>query len=232
MTVGRCTTRARALALALGVGLGLAFAGRVVAQPASVTVRAAPSKALGTTIIVDAGGFTLYHLTSERKGSIGCLGSCAKAWPPLVVAGAAKPVAGLGLSASRLGTLRRPDGRTQVTYDGYALYLYSGDTRAGEVNGQGVGRLWYALTPSGAVTRASDTPAPKSASASAGAPPASSQSSTSPVTTTSSAVTVSTSSCPPGLAIPQGGDVGNGDSSSNDGDDDNQGGADDGDGCL
>jgi predicted lipoprotein with Yx(FWY)xxD motif len=124
-------------------------------RASAMTLRAVASKPLGATIVVDAGGFTLYHLTSEPKGSIACVGSCTSLWPPLPLSAGVKPVAGAGLVARRLGTVRRPDGRTQVTYGAYALYLYSGDARAGQVNGQGLERLWYALTPAGVVTRAS-----------------------------------------------------------------------------
>ena len=72
-----------------------------------------------------------------------------------MISGRAKPLAGRGVSKSLLGTVRRPDGRVQVTYRGLALYVFSGDTRAGQVNGQGVGGSWHALTPTGAaVTKA------------------------------------------------------------------------------
>jgi predicted lipoprotein with Yx(FWY)xxD motif len=132
-----------------------------LAAPASVTVRVSANRALGGRIVVDASGFTLYHFMTEGKGSIRCTGACRKVWPPLLVAGGSKPVAGPGLAASKLATVKRPDGGVQVTYDGFGLYRYSGDTKAGDVNGQGLERSWYALTPAGTITKAA---------ASAGAP--------------------------------------------------------------
>jgi predicted lipoprotein with Yx(FWY)xxD motif len=102
-------------------------------------------------ILVTAGGRTLYHDSSERRGVVRCVGSCAVTWPPLVISARAKPLAGRGVTESLLGTVRRPDGRMQVTYRGLPLYLYSGDRRAGQVNGQDVGGSWHALTPGGAV---------------------------------------------------------------------------------
>lgn len=115
----------------------------------SVTVLSAHNGALGE-ILVSAGGRTLYQDLAERRGRVECVGPCAVTWPPLVVAPSIKPVAGRGVSASLLGTVRRPDGRLQVTYHGLPLYLFSGDTKAGQANGQGVGGSWHALTPAGA----------------------------------------------------------------------------------
>jgi predicted lipoprotein with Yx(FWY)xxD motif len=129
--------------------------GSLFAASGAWTVKAATDGALGVKIVVDSGGFTLYHLTSEKKGSITCTGACRQIWPPMLVVGKAKPVAGAGLIASKLGTIKRPDGGVQVTYNGLALYLYSADKKAGQVNGQGFEKTWYAVTPAGSVTKAS-----------------------------------------------------------------------------
>jgi len=117
---------------------------------ASVTVLSARNGVLGE-ILVSASGRTLYHDSAERRGRVECVGTCATTWPPLVIPARAKPLAGHGVIGSLLGTVRRPDGRLQITYRGLPLYLYSGDTRAGQANGQDVGGSWHALTPSGAV---------------------------------------------------------------------------------
>jgi predicted lipoprotein with Yx(FWY)xxD motif len=195
---------------------------------AGTTVKAVTSAALRTKIIVDARGFTLYHMTSEKKGSIGCTTACRKAWPPLLMAGSAKPVAGAGLSAAKLGTVKRPDGGVQVTYNGYALYHYSGDKAAGKTNGQGVGGIWYALTPAGTVTKV----VVKSTSNPSGTTSGSGGSTTPPSGSGGSGGTGgssdgggNTAACAAGQTIPQGIYAG-------DGDDDNNAGMDDGDGCL
>ena len=123
-------------------------------------------------IIVSAGGRTLYHDASEQRNRIGCTGSCAVKWPPLVIAAHAKPIAGPGVTASLLGTVKRPDGRLQVTYRGMPLYLFSADRKAGDVNGQGVGRIWHAVTPAGVVvTKAATSTAGTSSTSSSGAAP-------------------------------------------------------------
>ena len=72
-------------------------------------------------MLVTASGRTLYHDSSEKKNVVKCLASCASQWPPLLVAPGAKPVPGPGVTASLLGTVKRPDGKLQVTYAGLPL---------------------------------------------------------------------------------------------------------------
>jgi predicted lipoprotein with Yx(FWY)xxD motif len=97
---------------------------------------------------------TLYRLAGESAAKITCTGSCASAWPPLVVAKGAKLRAGAGVASASLGTARRPDGRRQVTYAGVPLYRYAGDKKAGDAKGEGVGGMWFAVTPAGAAAPA------------------------------------------------------------------------------
>jgi predicted lipoprotein with Yx(FWY)xxD motif len=135
--------------------LAAVLAGVALAAPTkgTVTVKVSTSTALGTKIVVNSSGLTLYHFVPETKGTIKCTGSCSTDWPPLTVAKGVKPVAGPGLVASKLGTIKRPDGRYQVTYNGLALYRYSDDKTAGSLDGQGEGGIWFAVTPAGTVTK-------------------------------------------------------------------------------
>jgi predicted lipoprotein with Yx(FWY)xxD motif len=130
--------RSVALAAVITVGVGAASASAVSSIP---TVRDAPTGALGS-IVVGSTGLTLSHLTSEKKGSVGCTGACAKQWPPLLVSSHATFVGGAGLLRAKLGTIQRPDGGLQVTYGGFALYRFAGDSKAGQANGQGAGGTW------------------------------------------------------------------------------------------
>jgi predicted lipoprotein with Yx(FWY)xxD motif len=118
------------------------------AQGGSVTIGTSSVPGVGT-VLVDAKGFTLYDLTSEAGGTIMCTGSCATNWPPLLLpAGVMSATPESGISASKLGTITRPDGGTQVTYGGLPLYLFVGDQSAGQANGQGVAGF-HAVTTSG-----------------------------------------------------------------------------------
>jgi predicted lipoprotein with Yx(FWY)xxD motif len=199
------------------------------------TLRTSVNPSLGETIVVDSAGFTLYHFENEKNGQVSCTGTCRKTWPPLLVTSGKAPVAGPGLSAAKVRTIKRRDGGTQVTYDGYALYLYSGDKKAGQAGGQGVGSAWYALLPSGAVTKktpktaaspATTTSATVTTPARVGTTPAPATTTASPAPTPAPGpVTDNADGCAAGTVIPQGAAAG-------DGDTDNTGGETDGDGCL
>jgi predicted lipoprotein with Yx(FWY)xxD motif len=143
------------------------FAGVALAAPAPVLVETS-TNALGTPTLVSPKGLTLYHYLREGRGTIKCTGACAVLFPPLLVGAGAKPVAGPGLSAAKLSTIKRPDGRLQVTYDGLPLYFDIYDKPA-VANGQGQQGVWFAVTPAGTVTKARPT-APTRAAPSASQP--------------------------------------------------------------
>jgi predicted lipoprotein with Yx(FWY)xxD motif len=118
------------------------------AATGSSAVKLASSK-LGK-ILVDSQGRTLYLFQADKGTSSTCSGACATDWPPLTTKG--KPTAGAGLSAAALGTTKRADGTSEVTYHGHPLYLYAGDTAPGQTNGQGsddFGAEWDVLTAAG-----------------------------------------------------------------------------------
>jgi predicted lipoprotein with Yx(FWY)xxD motif len=104
-----------------------------------------PGKAL-----VDAQGRTLYLFEADKSDKSTCNGACASLWPPATVTGT--PKAGPGLTANEIGTTKRSDGESQLTYNGHPLYRYAADGKPGEDNGQGLnqfGAKWYVLNPSG-----------------------------------------------------------------------------------
>jgi predicted lipoprotein with Yx(FWY)xxD motif len=101
-------------------------------------------------ILVDSHGRTLYLFQKDSGTTSACTGACAAAWPPLRVT--SQPTAGSGTTAALVGTTSRSDGNPQVTYNGHPLYLYVGDQKTGDTNGQGItafGAAWYTLTPAG-----------------------------------------------------------------------------------
>lgn len=101
-------------------------------------------------VIVNSEGLTLYDFHKDKGGVSSCYGACAGAWPPLLTEG--EPKAEAGAMSSQLGTTKRKDGTTQVTYNGWPLYTYVGDQGPGEANGNDIdqfGAEWYALMPNG-----------------------------------------------------------------------------------
>lgn len=97
--------------------------------------------------LVSGNGMTLYLLMKDSPGTSTCSGGCPSIWPPLLTAGTAQ--AGSGVDASKLGTLTRADGSTQVTYNGWPLYNYSKDTKPGDTIGEGFKTVWYIISPTG-----------------------------------------------------------------------------------
>jgi predicted lipoprotein with Yx(FWY)xxD motif len=138
------------LAIAASCGSGSDAATPATAatgQPATVDVATNPD--LGT-ILVDSQGRTVYLFEKDSGTTSECSDACAVAWPPVLTSG--QPTAGMGATASLIGTTKRSDGQTQVTYNGHPLYTFVNDQKAGDTNGEGVtayGAKWYALSASG-----------------------------------------------------------------------------------
>lgn len=109
----------------------------------AATFMVATNPALGK-ILTDANGMTLYFYAKDTAGKSACTGACAGNWPPLTTTGT--PVAPAGVTGT-VGTIKRDDGSTQVTYNGKPLYTYIKDTAAGDTKGQGVGGVWTVATP-------------------------------------------------------------------------------------
>jgi predicted lipoprotein with Yx(FWY)xxD motif len=152
------------LGLVVGAGLVLAACGGKVTPASggggsgsnnSAKLRAAQISGIGMVLQAPT-GFTLYHITTDVNGKITCTGSCATKWPPLLAASGKVPAASPDV-ASHLGTVKRPDGSLQVTFDGMPVYTYSGDSGPGQSNGQGIGGVWFAVTTS-AVTASNSGP--------------------------------------------------------------------------
>jgi predicted lipoprotein with Yx(FWY)xxD motif len=114
-------------------------------SPSATTVKTA-SSSLGT-ILVDAHGMTLYSLSAEQGGKFICsTTACTGIWHPLTVSAGESPSGEVG----SLGTVKRPDGTTQVTYKGMPLYTFAQDQKPGQTNGQGIKDVgtWGAVTTS------------------------------------------------------------------------------------
>jgi predicted lipoprotein with Yx(FWY)xxD motif len=100
-------------------------------------------------IIFDGKRQAIYVFELDSRGETVCYDECAEAWPPVYTKGA--PVAGDGVDAELLGTVKRRDGRKQVTYDGLPLYYYAhegpGEVKCHNVNLNG--GLWWVVGADG-----------------------------------------------------------------------------------
>src|SRR4029077_6806688 len=120
------------------------------ASGSSGTVVSTAKTSLGT-ILVNSRGHTLYLFGKDPKGKSACSGQCATFWPPLISSG--KPRAAGSAKASLIGTIKRADGRRQVTYNHHPLYTFVKDTKKGQTPGEAFsafGAKWYAVSPAGA----------------------------------------------------------------------------------
>jgi predicted lipoprotein with Yx(FWY)xxD motif len=155
---GACVVGAVA-ALAAACGGGSGSSTSAATQPSSAASAASPAGAAVTvsthtgaygTYLSDGSGKSLYMFEPDKNGTSTCYGQCAKFWPPLTSSSAAQ--AGSGLQQSMLGTTKRTDGTTQITYAGHPLYYFAEDTSAGDTKGEGLnlsGGEWYLLSTKG-----------------------------------------------------------------------------------
>lgn len=165
----RFRTRQVMLALSLAAGLGAAACGSASSSSSHDAVQAATLKVATSTvsvggqqerILVTGGGRTLYYFTPDQAGAmLACTGACLTTWrPDLLPRGAT--LARQQTLPGKLSTIARPDGSRQVTYDGWPLYRFTGDTSRGQVKGQGVGGTWFAATAQVPEVVPTPTPAP------------------------------------------------------------------------
>ena len=105
------------------------------------------------TILVDASkGMTLYWFTPDKAGQVTCTAGCLAVWPPLEMPDTTtKPTGDAGVTG-KLATVTNPNGKAQVTYNGWPLYFYAKDKAPGDTTGQSVGQKWFVVTPDLAAT--------------------------------------------------------------------------------
>lgn len=144
-------------------GGGAGTSGTAAASPASsrASRQAAMLKSGKTslgTVLTNAQGRTLYWFAIDTSSASKCTGACASTWPPVT----GTPELGAGVTAhGTLGTIKRSNGSAQATWKGHPLYTFSGDSAAGQANGNGVnsfGGLWHAVVLSGAAAGSSPSP--------------------------------------------------------------------------
>jgi len=116
-------------------------------SPASSSGTVATGSTSLGTVLTNSQGLTLYYFTPEKGSNVVCASSnaCITTWPPLISSSGA-PSAPSGASGMfAVATL--PNGTAEVTYNGWPLHTYSGDSTAGQTSGQGIQGMWFAATP-------------------------------------------------------------------------------------
>jgi predicted lipoprotein with Yx(FWY)xxD motif len=122
------------------VGSGKAGSGGAAASSSDL-VKTAPAK-----MLVTGQGMTLYVFSADKPNKSTCTGKCATFWPPLLIpAGTKLPITVPGASGKFSATMRA-DGSQQCSYDGAPLYTWTKDKKPGDVTGEGVGGVWWAVT--------------------------------------------------------------------------------------
>ena len=141
----------------LAAALGLLAVAPAQSMSKQLLVKTANNPTLHQQVLVNRKGLTLYSLSVEQRGRFICTGACLSLWTPLVVSKGTTPT-----GAAHLGTVRRPDGRTQVSYRGRPVYTFTQDRKPGDVKGNGfkdVG-VWQPASPASSGSPAPAPPAP------------------------------------------------------------------------
>ena len=109
-------------------------------------------------MLTDSAGYSLYVLSTESKGKLHCTSSsCLADWPPLLVAKNAMITSGSGVKGKISHVTR--GSKWQVTYNGWPVYTFAGDSGPGKSNGENIvafGGTWYLVHA--AATTNSGTP--------------------------------------------------------------------------
>lgn len=102
--------------------------------------------------LADDAGRAVYILEADAQGQTRCVDACAEKWPPVLAENGAPELQDPALQENLIGTIERPDGQTQVTYNGKPLYYYVEDTGPGDIAGQDMQDQWgewYLVNPQG-----------------------------------------------------------------------------------
>ena len=146
-----CATRPPAVAPAAAPAVPTVAPAVPTVAPVAAAAEAHETITIGDTklgkVLMDESGHTVYVFEKDKKDESTCYDACAQKWPPVLTNEA--PQAEGGLDGKLLGTLKRKDGKTQVSINGMPLYYYADDKAKGDTNGQKVGNVWYAVKPSG-----------------------------------------------------------------------------------
>jgi predicted lipoprotein with Yx(FWY)xxD motif len=117
-----------------------------IATASEAMINVATDPKLGE-ILIDGKGMTLYMFTKDEPDKSNCAGDCLAKWPPLLTQGS--PELGEGVDGALVGTATLADGSLIVTYNKMPLYYWVNDAKPDETTGQGVGEVWFVVSPAG-----------------------------------------------------------------------------------
>lgn len=126
---------------------GLTF--YVIAQEAAPADLTVTTTADYGTYLVTPDGHSLYLYTKDSADASACVDACANNWIALPAGDDGIVTAGEGADQGLVGTLTRPDGAAQVTYNGHPLYTFKRDTAPGTTRGQKLGGEFFLVSPAG-----------------------------------------------------------------------------------
>jgi predicted lipoprotein with Yx(FWY)xxD motif len=141
--VGRWVGGVVALLAALSLGLLVPSANAVSTNSGGSRAVVNVTAIKGTAVLTNARGYTLYWFAPDSSATSRCYGTCAAYWPPVL--GTPSPTSGV---AGSFATLKRSNGKEQVTYNGHPLYTYVGDSAPGQASGNNIrlnGGWWYEM---------------------------------------------------------------------------------------
>lgn len=142
------------------------------AMEAGPFVQIAESEEYGA-ILVDGACRTLYAFANDTPGTSACLEACAEAWPPLTVADGVVPALADELDPSLFVVIEHSESGPMLQVGDWPLYYFASDAAPGDIDGQGVGDVWWLVAPDGSLIQSasgSTAPAGTDAGAAAGTP--------------------------------------------------------------
>lgn len=138
---GASSPSASGSAAATKPGGGTAAKGAAPMVPAKIMLIVEQTKS--GYVLAEGNGDTVYTDSQDQPGKSTCTGGCLSAWPAVQ----GRPFTGGGMQlAGTLGSITRPDGTTQATYNGLPLYTYAADPAPGQTAGNGEGGVWHTVT--------------------------------------------------------------------------------------
>ncbi|HEY8738956.1 MAG TPA: hypothetical protein VIO62_18175 [Candidatus Dormibacteraeota bacterium] len=143
------------LLLAIGGSTACGSSGSTAAAPSPAAAASSPPPVtfvmtrsgsvagVGKSVFTDPNGMTLYYESTDVSGKIQCSGPCAAIWPPLLAPSGVSTLPAVFAVPGKFAVVTNPDQKSQITYNGWPLFAFSKDTKAGDQTGEGVAGRWH-----------------------------------------------------------------------------------------